>query len=162
MSATSRLAYLVLLLGLAGGISLPIAWAAPSGWEESAPSESETTTNYEQGAKAVKAKNWSSAITHLEKAVAEDPQNADAWNYLAYSYRQQGNLDKAFAGYAQALKWDPDHKQALEYLGEAYLQANNLPQAEAQLQRLQQICGNTTCEEYQDLAEAIQVFKTKL
>jgi cytochrome c-type biogenesis protein CcmH/NrfG len=83
--------------------------------------------NYLAGKKAVKAKDWSTAIRNLEQAVKSYPQNANAWNYLGFSYRKSGNLNKAFPAYEQALKIDPKHRGAYEYLGEAYLQAGNLP-----------------------------------
>jgi len=42
-----------------------------------------------------------------------------------------------------------------EYLGEAYVIKGRLDLAREQLQRIESICGST-CEEYRDLAEAIQ------
>jgi hypothetical protein len=41
-----------------------------------------------------------------------------------------------------------------EYLGEAYVIKGRLDLAQEQLQHIKSICGST-CEEYQDLAEAI-------
>lgn len=114
--------------------------------------------NYLAGKKAVKAKDWSTAIRYLEQAVKSYPQNANAWNYLGFSYRKSGNLNKAFPAYEQALKIDPKHRGAYEYLGEAYLQAGNLPKAQAQLDRLTKICGQN-CEEFKDLQKAIEVYK---
>jgi tetratricopeptide (TPR) repeat protein len=114
--------------------------------------------NYRSGKKAAKAKDWSTAIRYLEQAVKSDPQNADAWNYLGFSYRKSGNLNKAFPAYEQALKIDPKHRGAYEYLGEAYLQSGNLPKAQAQLDRLVKICGQN-CEESKDLQKAIEVYK---
>jgi tetratricopeptide (TPR) repeat protein len=114
--------------------------------------------NYLAGKKAAKAKDWSTAIRYLEQAVKSYPQNADAWNYLGFSYRKSGNLDKAFPAYEQALKIDPKHRGAYEYLGEAYLQAGNLPKAQAQLDQLIKICSQN-CEETKDLQKAIKAYK---
>jgi Tfp pilus assembly protein PilF len=108
--------------------------------------------------KAVKKQDWKTAIQNLEKAVASDPNNADAWNYLGYSYRKKGELDKSFPAYERALKLDPKHREAHEYLGEAYLQAGNLAKAQAQLEKLTQICGQG-CKETKELKEAIDAYK---
>ena len=110
---------------------------------------------------AIAAKEWPRAITTLEQAVRDDARNADAHNLLAYSYRKSArpNLAKAFEHYAVALKLVPNHKGAHEYIGEAYLMDKKPAKAEEHLARLQQICGNTTCEEYEDLAKAIAEYK---
>lgn len=114
-------------------------------------------TDYTAGKQAIEAEDWATAIRHFEKVVAIDPKNANAWNYLAYSHRQLDQLDKAFAYYEKALALDPEHLGALEYLGEAYLQVDDPDQANAQLEKLEAICG-TECEEYQELAEAIEEY----
>jgi cytochrome c-type biogenesis protein CcmH/NrfG len=114
--------------------------------------------NYLAGKKAAKSKDWSAAIRYLEQAIKSYPQNADAWNYLGFSYRKSGNLDKAFPAYEQALKIDPKHRGAYEYLGEAYLQADDLPKAQAQLDQLINICSQN-CEEVKDLQKAIKAYK---
>ena len=128
------------------------------GSQEPSATSGQNDPNYRSGKKAVKAKDWSTAIRYLEQAVKSDPQNADAWNYLGFSYRKSGNLNKAFPAYEQALKIDPKHRGAYEYLGEAYLQSGNLPKAQAQLDRLVKICGQN-CEESKDLQKAIKVYK---
>jgi Flp pilus assembly protein TadD len=138
-------------------VCIPAGFAAPGSSDDSPSKISDS--NYKLGEKAVEAENWIQAIRYLEKAVATDPKNADAWNYLAYSHRQQGNLEKAFQYYEEALTLDPRHKGAHEYVGEAYLQTKDLAKAEDHLQQLKEICGS--CEEYQDLAEAIAEFKAK-
>jgi Tfp pilus assembly protein PilF len=110
---------------------------------------------------AIQAKNWSTAVTELKAAVKEEPRNADAHNLLAYSFRKQAtpDLGQAFEHYRIALKLNPDHKGAHEYIGEAYLMDKKPAEAEKHLAELQRICGNTTCEEYVDLARAIAQYK---
>ena len=110
---------------------------------------------------AIQAKNWALAITELKTTVKEDPRNADAHNLLAYSYRKQSNPDLplAFEHYRMALKLNPNHKGAHEYIGEAYLMDNKPAEAEKHLAELKRICGNTTCEEYVDLAQAIDRYR---
>lgn len=115
------------------------------------------------GRDAVKAKDWEKAIVQFKLATVQEPKNADAYNMLAYSYRKQAkpDLPKAFENYNLALKLDPKHKGAHEYIGEAYLMDNKPAEAEKHLELLATICGNKTCEEYQDLAKAIADFSKK-
>jgi Flp pilus assembly protein TadD len=115
------------------------------------------------GRDAVKSKNWSKAIVQFKLATAQEPKNADAYNMLAYSYRKQAkpDLSKAFENYNLALKLDPKHKGAHEYIGEAYLMDKKLAEAEKHLAILESLCGNKTCEEYQDLAKAIVSYSKK-
>ena len=110
---------------------------------------------------AIQAKSWALAITELKAAVKEDPRNADAHNLLAFSYRKQSkpDLPTAFEHYRMALKLNPNHKGAHEYIGEAYLMDNKPAEAEKHLVELKRICGNTTCEEYVDLSQAIDKYK---
>jgi Flp pilus assembly protein TadD len=110
---------------------------------------------------SIKANKWQPAIAELRIAVREEPKNADAHNLLAYSYRKQAKPDlaRAFEHYKIALQLDPKHKGAHEYIGEAYLMDKKPVEAEKHLVSLEQICGNKTCEEYVDLAQAIAKYK---
>ncbi|MES2942477.1 MAG: tetratricopeptide repeat protein [Pseudomonadota bacterium] len=112
---------------------------------------------------AIKAKDWKKSVAELTTAVKDQPNNADAHNLLAYSYRKQAtpDLPKAFEHYEIALRINPKHKGAHEYIGEAYLMDKKPAKAEEHLAQLKTICGNTTCEEYEDLAKAIAEYKAK-
>ena len=103
----------------------------------------------------IKSQRWDAAIRTLKIIVANSPNNADALNLLGYSLRKSGDPDNALGFYLKALKVNPRHKGANEYLGELYVETGQLAKAKAQLEVLAKLCGNTTCEEYQDLAEAI-------
>ncbi len=104
-------------------------------------------------------KDWNAAIAELQRAARTEPKNADVHNLLGYSYRNAGQLDKAFSEYEIALKLDPKHKGAHEYLGVAYLVAKQPDKAKEQLAALKSICGEN-CGEYEDLAKAIADYKT--
>ena len=93
----------------------------------------------------------------------DEPRNADIHNLLGYSYRKQAtpDLPKAFEHYKTAIRLDPRHKGAHEYIGEAYLMDKKPAEAEKHLAALAQICGNTSCEEYADLAKAIADYKAR-
>jgi Flp pilus assembly protein TadD len=112
---------------------------------------------------AIQAQDWKGAIAVLTEAVQVHPGNPELHNLLGYAYRKQATPDlaRAFENYRLALKFDPEHRGANEYIGEAYLMDNNPAKAEEHLAKLKRICGNTTCEEYQDLAQAIAQYKAK-
>jgi Tfp pilus assembly protein PilF len=112
---------------------------------------------------AIKAKDFKKSIAELTLAVQEHPGNAELHNLLGYSYRKQAtpDLPRAFEQYRLALKFDSEHRGANEYIGEAYLMDKKPAKAEEHLAKLKSICGNTTCEEYQDLAKSIADYKAK-
>ncbi len=119
--------------------------------------DQETTANnpdYDEAVRAVKNERYREAIGYLANVLADDPENADALNYLGYSHRKLGDFTKAITYYTRALRIDPDHRGANEYLGEAYLEINDLPNAVLRLERLRAICG-TRCEEYDELNAAV-------
>lgn len=112
---------------------------------------------------AIRTGDWSAALRELNAAARDAPQNADVHTLLGYSYRKRArpDLGKAFEHYQAALRIDPRHKGAHEYIGEAYLMEKRPQQAEQHLAELERICGNRSCEEYQDLAKAIAEYKAK-
>ena len=84
----------------------------------------------------------------------KEPNTAKALNYRGYATRKLGRTDEGIGYYLQSVKLDPQYAQVREYLGEAYVIKGRLDLAQEQLQEIRLICGNT-CEEYEDLAEAI-------
>src|SRR5206468_3858123 len=80
------------------------------------------------------------AAGRFTKAALRDPDNADLQNYLGYSYRNLGQLDRAFQHYKRALELNPRHRGAHEYAGEAYLMVGDLARAEEHLAALRKIC----------------------
>src|SRR3546814_10024426 len=96
--------------------------------------------------------DWSSDVC------SSDLKNADAFNWLGYALRNQGDYEKAFVAYNQALQINPKHRGAHEYLGEAYLKTDNLAKAEEQLKALDGLC-TFGCPEYTELKNKIAAFK---
>ena len=84
----------------------------------------------------------------------KNPNTAKALNYRGYATRKLGRTDEGIGYYLQSVKLDPQYAQVREYLGEAYVIKGRIDLAQEQLQHIRSICGST-CEEYQDLAEAI-------
>jgi Flp pilus assembly protein TadD len=133
------------------------AIAAPSMDE---PSVSDRIANAH---KAIQSKSWSTAMFELNQALREEPRNPEVHNLLGYTYRIRPNPDlpKSFEHYNTALKYNPNHKATLEYMGEAYLMDKKPEEADKLLARLETVCGNKTCPEYQELFKAIADYKVR-
>jgi tetratricopeptide (TPR) repeat protein len=111
--------------------------------------------DYQAGVAAVSEQRWADAIQALQRHVSRNYRDADGHNYLAYSLRKSGRLDEAFKHYKLALTFNPKHLGAHEYIGEAYVMAGQPAEARKHLEQLAALCG-TQCEQYKDLAEAIE------
>jgi Tfp pilus assembly protein PilF len=113
--------------------------------------------------KAIQAKDWKKAMNELQAVVRDEPRNPDVHNLIGYTFRMQPNPDlpKSFEHYNTALKYNPNHKGTLEYMGEAFLMEKKPEDAEKLLTRLETVCGNKSCAEYQELFKAIADYKTK-
>lgn len=140
-------------------IALATSASACANMGDDAPAKPDA--NFDVGRKAIETENWPAASAAMRKAVAADPNNSDAHNWLGFVLRKQGNYDASFAEYAEALKLNPQHKAARAYLGEAYLATKQLAKAEQQLLELQKLCTPIPCEEHKDLKRAIDDYKKK-
>ena len=101
---------------------------------------------------------YQQAITELDKALKDEPDNADLLNLMAYSQRQLKHYDVALECYQKALQIDPEHRGANEYLGELYLQIGQLDKAEERLEVLDKECF-FGCKEFDDLEAAIADYR---
>jgi len=115
---------------------------------------------YTQAVSAIEAGQYRAAIPLLEGVVARDQRNADAYNWLAYAVRKDGDPARAIPIYQQALALDPKHRGAHEYIGEAYLMLGDVGSARQHLARLDALCV-FGCAEYRDLKQAIDAFERK-
>jgi len=115
---------------------------------------------YKEAVEAVEAKKYDDAIKSLEAVLEDDGRNADALNYMGFSYRKLGRYELALNFYTRALKVNPDHKGANEYIGEAYLELNQPEKAKTHLDRLAKLC-NSSCEEYDGLKKAWDAWQAK-
>ena len=132
-------------------LSASTVWAADLS-DASAPPDLES-------AKALIAKkDWSTAVSSLEKFVKANPNNADGFNLLGYSLRNSKRYPEAIFNYKEALRIDPNHRGAHEYLGQSYVQTKQIDKAKELLASLEKICG-LQCEEYIDLKKSIDKFK---
>ncbi|HEY7040789.1 MAG TPA: tetratricopeptide repeat protein [Methylomirabilota bacterium] len=113
---------------------------------------------YSEAVKAIKAKEYGKAIPLLQDVVARDAANADAYNWLGYATRKNGNPSGAIPYYEKALAIDPKHRGAHEYIGEAYLMLDDLPKAKDHLRSLDKLCF-LPCSEYSDLKKAVEAYE---
>ena len=118
----------------------------------------QTDPGYTAGVRAIQAAKFAEAISLFEQVVVRDQANADAYNWLAYATRRNGDPAKAIGIYEQALALDPKHRGAHEYIGEAYLALNDLANAKQHLATLDSLCF-LPCSEYTDLKKAIQEYE---
>jgi tetratricopeptide (TPR) repeat protein len=138
--------------------ALPAATFAMGSNDPGAGMPKAADPNFTDGKKAIDAKDWPKAVELFQKVVAKDDKNADAFNWLGYATRNQGDYEKAFAAYTKALELDPKHRGAHEYIGEAYLKVNNLEKAEEHLKRLDALC-TFGCAELTELKTKIAAYK---
>ena len=99
-------------------------------------------------------------LHRFEEALAlldtlKDPNTREAWNYRGYATRKLGRTDEGIGYYLKAVAIDPKYALVREYLGEAYVIKGRVDLAREQLAVIKTLCG-TGCEEYRDLAAAIQ------
>jgi tetratricopeptide (TPR) repeat protein len=148
---------LKLLVGVAllAGLAMPVHAVDTGGGGSSDRSSRSSEPTLSDARALIRAEKWPEAVEMLKAIVADNANNADANNLLGYALRKSGDYKNAQGFYLKALKLNPRHKGAHEYLGELYVEIGQVGKAEELLVRLEQICGNTTCEEYEDLAEFI-------
>lgn len=144
---------------LGASVALALAFGAAPAFAAGQSSSADRSDKYfKDGVADVKDGDYASAVDLFEKVVKKEPKNANAYNYLGFSYRKLGQYDKAFENYEKALALEPGHLGANEYIGEAYLETGNLAKAEERLATLKGLCP-AGCEEAEDLAHAIEAYK---
>ena len=112
---------------------------------------------YYEAVKLINNKSYEAAVDKFFKAEKNNSNDADIYNYLGFSFRKMGNLDKAAFYYEKALTISPKHKGALEYQGEMFLTQGNLKLAEINLKKLEKICF-LGCKEEKMLKESIMKY----
>ena len=165
-AAAARLRAMV-ILGMAAILALVIAGFASVAFAAGSDSGSDSGGKYKsysvsaemrKAIALVKQEAFADALPFLQKEVAGDPGNADAWNLIGFSSRKLGDYVTSEAAYDKALAINPKHKGALEYKGELYLTLGNLAGAEELLARLRRSCS-FNCSEVKDLKDAIAAYK---
>lgn len=100
-----------------------------------------------------KAERFEEALAVLD--MLKNPETPRALNYRGYATRKLGRTEEGIGYYLRSVALDPTYTQVREYLGEAYVTLGRFDLAEEQLAMIKQLCGSTTCEEFEDLHTAI-------
>jgi len=85
---------------------------------------------YRQGLKLHRAKDYAGAIALLEKAVAADPELADAWEALGVLYDKLNRLDDAIAATQKLVALKPDEVMAHTNLSRFFMKKGMKEKAE--------------------------------
>jgi Flp pilus assembly protein TadD len=91
----------------------------------------------------------------LETALAVDPRNRGAFVDLARVAEKQHLFGKAIRMTSKALLLEPNDPDAIAVQGEAMVEMGATARAQANLQKLQQICGGKGCPQVAQLSAAI-------
>ncbi len=109
-------------------------------------------TLYEQGRALALAGEYGKALALFD--VIKDKHNADVLTMIGYSKRKSGAVEEGISYYHQALAINPDNINTREYLGEGYVAMGRLDLAQAELDRIG-VIGGESCEQYITLAAAM-------
>jgi Tfp pilus assembly protein PilF len=91
----------------------------------------------------------------LETALAVDPRNRGAFVDLARVAEKQHLFGKAIRMTNKALLLEPNDPDAIAVQGEAMVEMGAVARAQANLQKLQTICGGKACPQLAQLSAAI-------
>jgi tetratricopeptide (TPR) repeat protein len=92
--------------------------------------------HYVRGSILEKMNRFEESIKSMETVLDIDPQNADALNFIGYSYADRGiHLDRAEQMIIQALKIKPDNGYILDSLGWVHFKKNQYDSALKHLKR---------------------------
>lgn len=96
--------------------------------------------HYVRGSILEKMNRFEESIKSMETVLDIDPQNADALNFIGYSYADRGiHLDRAEQMIIQALKIKPDNGYILDSLGWVHFKKNQYDSALKHLKRAQEL-----------------------
>ena len=108
-----------------------------------------------QARQAVAAGKFDVAEDLLETALAVDPRNRAAFVDIARVAEKQHLYGKAIRMTSRALLIEPNDPDAIAVQGEAMVEMGATARAQANLQKLQQICGAKSCPQIAQLSSAI-------
>jgi len=91
----------------------------------------------------------------LETSLAVDPRNRGAFVDIARVAEKQRLFGKAIRMTNKALQLDPNDPDAIAVQGEAMVELGATARAQANLQKLQALCGARSCPQIAQLSAAI-------
>ena len=141
----------VLLIGLAGLVlAAPVAGQRTD--DQIAPRSLELQR---QARELVGVGKLEQAEDLLETALAADPRNRGAFIEIARVAEKQHLYGKAIRMTNKALQLEPNDPDAIAVQGEAMVEMGATARAQANLQKLQSICGAKPCPQVAQLSAAI-------
>jgi Tfp pilus assembly protein PilF len=141
----------LLLIGLAG-----LAMAVPVAGQRADDQIAPKSIELQREAKAlVAAGKLEQAEDLLETALAVDPRNRWAFVDIARVAEKQHLFGKAIRMTNKALQLEPNDPDAIAVQGEAMVEMGAIARAQANLQKLQTICGAKPCPQMAQLSAAI-------
>jgi Tfp pilus assembly protein PilF len=141
----------LLLIGFAG-----IALSAPvSGQRTDDQIAPKSIQLQHQAKELVGAGKLEQAEDLLESALAVDPRNRGAFVDIARVAEKQHLYGKAIRMTNKALLLEPNDPDAIAVQGEAMVEMGATARAQANLQKLQTICGGKACPQAAQLSAAI-------
>lgn len=145
-------------------IAFAVTTAATAAFADGTPRDNDGysggSSAFNTAAMLVKTGKYQEAISRLQALSLDEPDNPDVFNLLGFSLRKTGSLDDAGFAYRRALELAPTHKGALEYQGELFLMQGDVARAEANLDRLDELCF-FGCSEERNLEAAIKDWRAK-
>ena len=141
----------LLLVGLAGA-----ALASPALSQRADDQIQPKSLELQRQAKALTAAGkLEEAEDLLETALAVDPRNRSAFVDMARVAEKQHLFGKAIRMTNKALLLEPNDPDAIAVQGEAMVEMGATARAQANLQKLQQVCGARGCPQVAQLSAAI-------
>jgi tetratricopeptide (TPR) repeat protein len=112
-------------------------------------SDREFQDGYRAAYALVQQGEYKAAFEAFKALDADD--TPDVANYLGYTARKLGDYELSKYWYERALANDPKHVRTWQYYGMWQVEQGNLLKARDFLDKIEAICGNKSCKEYQDL-----------
>ena len=141
----------LLLIGFAG-----LAVAAPVGGQRSDDQIAAKSLELQRQARAlIGTGKLEQAEDLLETSLAVDPRNRGAFVDIARVAEKQHLFGKAIRMTNKALQLEPNDPDAIAVQGEAMVEMGAVARAQANLQKLQTICGAKACPQIAQLSAAI-------
>jgi len=141
----------LLLIGFAGlALAAPVASQRPD--DQILPKSVELQ---HQARELMTAGKLEQAEDLLETALAVDPRNRSAFVDIGRVAEKQHLFGKAILMTNKALQLEPNDPEAIAVQGEAMVEMGATARAQANLQKLQTICGAKGCPQVAQLSAAI-------
>ncbi len=132
-----------------GSSSPPKAKQGSSKKKKEQRSEQQFHDGYRLAYNLVQAGQYEAAFATFKDLDSDD--HPDVANYLGYTARKLGDYELSKVWYERALASDPKHVRTWQYYGMWHVEQGNMLKAADFLQKIEAICGNKACKEYQDL-----------